>query len=131
MTSTLPRRKWADDEEDIEATPIVVISSRDGAEVPHVTAAANLAELAKAHGWTVGQTYALASMPEETYRNGRRKQAAHMLHTVCVRLMRRAPGLECGFAIWCRVDDGGWRFRTAWIQGEQHGARSAAQRVTS
>jgi len=106
----MPTRKWGDEEELEAPRPTVLVSSRDGAAVPKVRNAALLARLAESHGWAVRQTYALAAVPEQHYKNGNLAHAEHRLHSVAVRLWR-AP--VSAYAVWYRVDGGKWRFASA------------------
>jgi hypothetical protein len=106
-TLTIPARRWGDEPKP-EVRPTVIVSSRDGAEVPHVTGAARLAKAAEAAGWAVRQTYAAAFVP------GTARRAVHLLASVAVRLARGGVcGAARGFAIWHRVDDGPWKFDSA------------------
>lgn len=105
---TIPTRVW--DEPDTPVVkPIIIVSSRDNAPVPHVRNAARLALLAEGYGWTVEMTYACAQWP--TYR----------LASVAVRLAR---GAERGYAVWVRKDGrGSWRFDGASLGGRLLGYR--------
>jgi len=129
----MPARDWGDAEPEPIELPTVLVSSRDGAPVPPVPAAARLEAAAVAAGWRVRQTYALASIPERRYLNGNVAKAAHMLATVAVRMWRRLPAqvgrapAEFGFAIWHNEDDHGWRFSHAFVNGDMLGARSIAE----
>ena len=89
--------------------PIILVSSRDNAPVPHVSNAAKLAKVAREHGWTVEMTYACAAWPD------RPRKAAHRLASVAVRLSR---GVQRGYAVWTREDlRGSWRFDSASLGG--------------
>lgn len=94
--------------------PEVLVSSRDGAPVPHVAGAASLARTAERAGWTVRLTYACARVPAVLYvgtaRAGLVRYPEHLLHTVAVRLAR---GRETAAALWAHEDDGPWRFTSA------------------
>lgn len=94
----MPARRWHDDPKPEVPQPTVLVSSRDGAEVPHVAGAARLAEAAEAAGWTVRQTYALADVPATS------RRAAHRLASVVVRLHCQRDG-RAGWATWHRPDD--------------------------
>ena len=120
------------------ARPTVLISSRDGAAVPHVAGVARLEAAARTAGWTVRSTYALAACPAT------KRRAAHRLHSIAVRLAR---GEVTGWAVWYRVDDAprvidgipvgqrDWRFRVAWLydSGKSHdlGLRELMVRVST
>lgn len=108
----MPARKWGDEDEAPAAPPVVLVSSRDGAEVPRVAGAARLAKLAESHGWTVRLTYALAEVPERFYLNGRLAKAAHRLASVVVRMVR---GADRGWAAWHGEDGAAWRFTVAYF----------------
>jgi len=123
---TVPGRRWGDEDTAPAEPPTVIVSSRDGEPVPRVGAALRLAKTAEANGWTVRLTYALASVPERFYLNGRLAKAAHMLASVALRLAR---GAERGFAVWTNADDGGWRFDCAYIGPHRLGARDLPARL--
>ena len=109
---TIPTRVW--DEPDAPVVkPIIIVSSRDNAPVPHVGNAAKLAKVARERGWTVEMTYACAQWPD------RPRKAAHRLASVAARLAR---GAERGYAVWTREDwptgaSGAWRFDSASLGG--------------
>ena len=119
----MPARDWGDAEPEPVELPTVLVSSRDGAPVPHVPAAARLEAAAVAIGWTARQTYALAAVPATS------RKAAHELATVAVRLSRRVDGRRTGWglAVWHNVDGAGWRFAHAFVNGDMLGARSIVE----
>lgn len=132
----MPARKWGNDEEVADAAPVVLISSRDGEPVPVVVGApSRLAKAAEAGGWTVQQTYALASVPLQYFKNGNVKRHSHLLASIAVRF-QRAPA-ERGWAVWTLAVDTtgdigprGWRFASpAMLGAERHSAKSIQERL--
>lgn len=118
----MPARRWAGNEPaEVAAPPVVLVSSRDGHEVPRVAGAVKLAAVAEAAGWSVRQTYALADVPERRYQNGNVAKTAHRLHSVVVRFTR--PDDFAGHAAWWRVDEGPWRFDGAQLGMARYGLR--------
>lgn len=110
----MPARTWGKAEPAAPRLPKVLVSSRDGHEVPSVTAAARLAKVAEAAGWSVRQTYALAEVPATS------RKGEHLLHSVAVRLARDEVR---GWAVWHREDEGAWRFACAQLDRRPLGAR--------
>lgn len=111
----MPARKWGKEQPAVAPAPTVAVSSRDGHPVPHVAGAARLAKAAEAAGWAARQQYALAEVPETS------RKAAHLLHSVAVRLHR---GAVRGWAVWHREgDDGSWRFAEAFLDWRRVGVR--------
>ena len=117
---TMPARRWADDEPAEATPPVVLVSSRDGHEVPRVAGAVKLAAVAEAAGWTARQTYALADVPERRYQNGNVATAPFRVASVAVRLSR---GAQRGYALWRSVDEGPWRFADALLGFVGYGLR--------
>lgn len=110
----MPARTWGKAEPAAPRLPTVLVSSRDGHEVPKVAAAVRLAKVAEAAGWTVRQTYALARVPATS------RKDEHLLHSVAVRLAR---GGVRGWAVWHREGDGAWRFACAQMARQSLGAK--------
>jgi len=121
-TATMPARKWGDEPAPEPVVPVVLVSSRGGAPVPHVADAVKLAEVAEAHGWTVRQTYALAKIDDRYFLNGRLAKAAHELASVAVRMAR---GAVRGWAVWHREGAGSWAFACAYIGATRYGWKAA------
>lgn len=111
----MPTRRWGDEPKAEVPRPVVIVSSRDGFEVPHVAGVARLAKLAEAAGWTVRLTYAYAEVPATA------RRAAHGLASVAVRLAR---GAVRGFAVWHRIGEGAWKFDCAVLGLRRLGARA-------
>lgn len=122
----MPRRRWADEPAPETPRPRVLVSSYDGADVPYIPRAAQLAGAAEAAGWTVGQTYALAEVPASS------RRPAHRLASVAVRLTRHGV---TGWAVWYRVDSGAatgaWRFASAALGLRCVGFRELVAAVTA
>lgn len=106
-----------------EVPPLVLVSSRDGRDAPGVDLVSNrsaawrgLAARAEKCGWTVTTTYALAWKQARMFSTGRVAKAAHLVHSVAIRLVR---GAERAFAVWVaesKVDGipaAGWAFSVA------------------
>ncbi len=113
-TYVMPARKWGDEQAPEVPRAVVLVSSRDGAPVPHVAGAVRLAKALGAAGWTVRATYALAEVPDTT------RRAAHQLASVGVRFARMG---ERGWACWYEVDGGGWRFSAGYLGVRRMGLR--------
>lgn len=120
----MPARTWGDEPKPEAPRPRVLVSSRDGAPVPWVAAAARLAGAAEAAGWSARQTYALAEVPATS------RTDAYRLATVAVRLERRG---QRAWAVWCsRTGDGGpWRFADAQLATVGIGVRCLGARALS
>lgn len=121
---TMPARRWGDEAKPATPQPTVVVSSRDGFDVPHVAGAARLAKAAEAAGWTVRQTYAFAECPAGWTRG----REAYRFASVAVRLRR---GSVAGFAIWGSTDGGSWKFEGALLETRCLGLRAFTAAVTS
>lgn len=129
-TVQMPARRWAGDEADeAPPAPTVLVSSRDGHEVPRVAGAVKLATVAQAAGWTVQQTYALADVPDRYYLNGNLAKAAHRLASVAVRFQRF--GDFAGFAVWHRLDEGRWSFASGMLGFVGYGLRELTAKLTA
>lgn len=121
MTAPTTSRMWTVEEKPAAPEPVILVSSRDGAEVPFVRSVVKLVKVAESHGWTARQTYALAEMTG--------KRGAYQLGSVVVRLAR--DGLPLGFAIWHQRDNDGWRFGSAQIRLARHTFRELLSTVGS
>lgn len=117
----LMERQWDRADPAPVERPTILVSSRDGAPVPHVAGVASLVRVAEANGWTARPTYAKAAVPEQRYLNGNVAKAAHELESVVVRL-RRHGGY--GWAAWHNEDGKGWRFAVAQLGLDQLGLRA-------
>lgn len=120
MTTVMPARRWGTEPAPQAPGPTVLVSSRDGAEVPHVAGAVRLSRAATAAGWRVRQAYALAEVPATS------RRGAHRLASVTVRLARADAR---GWASWRQVDGGAWRFDQAFLGLTPLGARDLTTRV--
>jgi hypothetical protein len=118
----IPRRRWGGEPRPAVPRPIVLVSSRDGAQVPNVAGAARLARAAEAAGWLARQTYALADVPAAP------RRAAHRLASVAVRFARVGA---FGWATWHSVDDGPWRYAGGCLAFERLGLRELTARVSA
>lgn len=118
-----PPRRWAGDDAEVapSALPVILVSSRDGVQVPPVRAVLAMTRLAEQHGWAVECTYALAAVPEQHYLNGKIKHVAHHLGSIALRVRR---GQVAAYATWYQVDREGWRFASAWRGHRAYGARA-------
>lgn len=117
-TVAIPARRWGDEPRQPAPAPVVLVSSRDGADVPHVAGAARLAAAARAAGWTVLQQYALADVPDGW---PAAVSKAHRRASVAVLLARRG---HRGWAVWASRDGGKWTFDSAQMDGRALGARA-------
>jgi hypothetical protein len=113
-----------DPDEVEEAPPLVLVSSRDGVGDPGVDVVSNrsaawrgLADKAGQLGWTASFTYALAWRAAKIASTGRITRAAHLVHTIALRLVR---GTQRAFAVWSAeskvpgvIPASGWSFSVA------------------
>ena len=109
-----------------EVPPLILVSSRDGQGDPGADVVSNrsaawrgLGARAEKAGWTVTTTYALAWKQARVFSTGRVAKAAHLVHSIALRLVR---GTERAFAIWTAesktptgIPGTGWSFSVAGV----------------
>jgi hypothetical protein len=155
LIAAVKSRKWGDEPDPIPVAPTVLVASTD----PYVNADGDAARLyapkpalaaakdALAGGWRYEFTYAAAAVPTRSEQGKRGYRAAHVLHTIALRLARDSDSMtyddngsimvhERGYAIWAREDEianppaeGKWAFGSAYINARQYGARELRARL--
>ena len=124
MTEPTPTDPGRDPEYETEvAPPLILASSRDGRGDPGVDVISNrsaawrgISTRAQAAGWTATITYAMAWRADRMFSTGRVAKAAHLVHTVALRLVRAGV---TAFAVWSAESKSpeppgtGWSFSVA------------------